>query len=76
MTVQSDLKKAAASAQSLLGSYATFAESTDDQSAKQMFNSLAQDMKKHVNTINSRLNYLESNNPMYQKQQQQQNKQQ
>ncbi len=70
MTVQSDLQKAAASAQSLLGSYSMFASGTQDQAAKKMFQELAQDMQRHVDTLNSRLSYLEKNNPMYQQQQQ------
>lgn len=37
MTVQSDLQKAVASAESLKGSYATFATSTQDKAAKKMF---------------------------------------
>ncbi|QSQ09723.1 hypothetical protein H0A61_02103 [Koleobacter methoxysyntrophicus] len=66
MTVQSDLKKALASAQSALGSYSTFAESTQDQSAKQMFQQMAQDMQRHIDQLNSRLSYIEKNNPLNQ----------
>lgn len=68
MTVQSDLKKALASAQSALGSYSTFAESTQDQSAKQMFQQMAQDMQRHIDQLNSRLSYIEKNNPLNQQQ--------
>ncbi|MDK2901918.1 MAG: hypothetical protein PWR14_822 [Thermosediminibacterales bacterium] len=68
MTVQSDLKKALASAQSALGSYSTFAESTQDQSAKQMFQEMAQDMQRHIDQLNSRLSYIEKNNPLNQQQ--------
>ncbi len=70
MTVQSDLQKAVASAQSLMGSYAMFAQSTQDQAAKKMFQELAQDMQRHIDSLNSRLSYVEKNNPMYQQQQQ------
>ncbi len=66
MTVQSDLKQALASAQKALGTYNDFAESTQDQSAKQLFQDMAQDMQKHVNLLNTRLNYLEKNNPLNQ----------
>lgn len=66
MTVQSDLKKAMASAQVALGTYSNFAESTQDQSAKQLFQDMAQDMQRHVNLLSTRLNYLEKNNPLNQ----------
>ncbi|MDI3534281.1 MAG: hypothetical protein PWQ82_646 [Thermosediminibacterales bacterium] len=70
MTVQSDLKKALATAQSALGSYQTFAESTQDQTAKTMFQSMANDMQRHIEQINGRLNYLNENNPLNQQYQQ------
>lgn len=69
MTVQSDLQKSVAQAQSLLGSYSMAASSTKDQTAKKMYQELAQDMQRHVDTLNARLSYLEKNNPMYQQQQ-------
>lgn len=71
MTVQSDIKKAIASAESLKGSYSMFAESTEDSSAKQLFEELSEEMQRHVDSLNSRLSYLERNNPLYQKEQQQ-----
>ena len=37
MTVQSDLQTAFANAESAKGTYATFEQFTDDQTAKQMF---------------------------------------
>lgn len=61
MTVKSDLQKALASAQSAKGNYATFAASTDDQSAKQMFQEMERDMDRHIAQINSRLNYVNTN---------------
>ena len=64
MTVENDLQKAIASAQSALGSYQTFAESTQDPAAKQMFQSMAQDMERHVNQLNARKDYLSNRNPM------------
>lgn len=67
MTVQSDLKKALAAAKSALGSYSTFSESTQDQNAKQMFEQMACDMERHVQLLNSRLSYIEENNPLYEK---------
>lgn len=69
MTIQSDLQKNVAQAQSLLGSYSMAASSTQDQMAKKMYQELAQDMQRHIDSLNSRLSYLEKNNPMYQQQQ-------
>ncbi|MFZ3172655.1 MAG: DUF1657 domain-containing protein [Carboxydocellales bacterium] len=66
MTVQTDLKKAAAAAQSALGSYQTFAESTQDQAAKLMYQELAVDMERHVDVLNARLKYLSNINPLNQ----------
>ncbi len=61
MTVQSDLKKALAAAQSAKGTYATFEQATDDQSAKQLFKSMSQDMDRHIQQLNSRLGVTEQN---------------
>ncbi len=71
MTVQSDFKKAIAAAESAKGDYATFAEATEDQMAKEMFQQMAQEMDGHIQQLTSRLNYLAKNNPMNQGQQQQ-----
>ncbi|MHB1418553.1 MAG: DUF1657 domain-containing protein [Bacillota bacterium] len=70
MTVQSDLQKAIAGAQAQMGAYAMSAQGTQDQAAKKMYQELSQDMQRHIDTLNSRLSYLEKNNPMYQQQQQ------
>lgn len=64
MTVQQDMQKAAAAAKSALGTYETFATSTQDQSAMQMFQDMSTDMQRHIAQLNSRLNYLESNNAL------------
>ena len=57
MTVQKDLEKALAASESAKGTYATFAASTDDESAKQMFQKMSQDMDQHISNIKSRLDY-------------------
>jgi len=67
MTVQQDMQKAVAAAQSALGTYGTFSESTQDQSAKQMFKEMTGDMNKHVAMLNSRIGYLTENNDLNQK---------
>lgn len=68
MTVQQDLQKAVAAAQSALGTYSTFAQSTQDQTAKQMFQELSDDAQRHVNVLNGRLDYLNQNNGLNQQQ--------
>lgn len=66
MTVQQDLQKAVASAQSALGTYSMFSQSTQDQSAKQMFQEMTKDMERHISMLNGRLNYVTQNNDMNQ----------
>ena len=68
MTVQQDLEKAVASAQAALGTYETFAVSTQDQSAKQMFKDMSRDMYRHIDMLNGRLTYVTQNNDLNQKQ--------
>ncbi|HEY3366426.1 MAG TPA: DUF1657 domain-containing protein [Symbiobacteriaceae bacterium] len=69
MTVQQDMQKALAAAESAQGSYLTFAGATQDQSAKQMFKSMADDMQRHAGQLKERLNYLTESNPLNQQQQ-------
>lgn len=76
MTVQSDLKKALASAESAMGTYAMFAESTEDPQAKQMFNTLKSDAERHVTMLNSRINQLGMQQSQNQQNQQTMRKQQ
>jgi len=71
LTVKSDLEKAIAQAQAASGSYATFAASTEDPVAKQMFKQMERDMKRHVDQLTNRLNYINMNNSLNQQQQQQ-----
>lgn len=61
MTVQKDLQKALAAAESAKGTYATFAAATDDQSAKNMFQQMSQDMDRHIAQLNSRLGVVDQN---------------
>lgn len=61
MTVKQDLEKALAAAKSAQGTYATFATSTQDQTAKQMFQQMEQDMYKHISQLNSRLSVVDQN---------------
>ncbi|MDP4127352.1 MAG: DUF1657 domain-containing protein [Bacillota bacterium] len=64
MTVQADLEKAVAAAQSALGTYGAFSASTQDETAKQMFKDMATDMERHVGQLRGRLNYVTQNNTM------------
>jgi rubrerythrin len=68
LTVQQDLEKAKAAAQSALGTYSSFASSTQDQTAKQMFQDLANDAQRHVAMLSGRLNYVTENNNLNQQQ--------
>jgi len=61
MTVRNDLEKALAAAESAKATYASFALSTEDESAKQMFNQMSQDLESHVSSIKSRLQYVSQN---------------
>ena len=70
MTVQSDLEKAVANAKAQMGLYAQFEAGVTDPAAKKMWNEMAQDMKRHVESLTTRLSYLEKNNPLYQQHQQ------
>lgn len=69
MTVQQDMKKAVASAEAAQGSYLVFANATQDQSAKHMFQNMANDMQRHIEQLKSRVEYLDQGNPLNQNQQ-------
>jgi hypothetical protein len=71
MTVQSDLQKAIASCEAAKGSYAMMAQSTEDQHAKQTYNVMKADIERHIQFLNSRMGYLNSNSTINQKQQKQ-----
>lgn len=68
LTVQSDLQKAIASCEAAQGSYCMMAQSTEDQQAKQMFNGMKSDIDKHLQYLNSRLDYLNENNQLNEQQ--------
>lgn len=71
MTVQQDMQKAVAAAEAAQGSYLMFSNATQDQSAKQMFGSMADDMQRHIDQLRGRLNYLTQSNQLNQQSQQQ-----
>ncbi|VBB07434.1 Hypothetical protein LUCI_2683 [Lucifera butyrica] len=61
MTVKKDLQKAVAAAESAKGTYAAFAQSTEDKSAQQMFEQMSNDMDRHISQLNSRLSSTAEN---------------
>lgn len=69
MTVQSDIQKAIASCEAAKGSYSMMSQSTEDQTAKQMFNQMKSDIDRHLQLLSSRLDYLTDNNQLNSKQQ-------
>lgn len=58
MDMKENLQKTAAVVQSLLGQYQVLAESTEDQALKSMFQSMAEDMTRHGNQLQSRVDFL------------------
>jgi rubrerythrin len=58
MTVKSDLEKALASAQSAKGTYMVAAQSTEDETAKQKYEQMANDIDSHISYLNGRVQYL------------------
>jgi len=70
MTVQSDLQKAVASCESAKGTYALMAQSTEDQTAKKMYEVMKSDMDRHLQYLNGRIDYLNKGNQLNSKQQQ------
>jgi rubrerythrin len=68
VTVQQDLQKAVASAEAAQGSYLSMSTATQDQTAKQMFQTMSDDVQRHIEQLKGRLSYVETNNPMNQQQ--------
>lgn len=68
MTVGTQMQQAIASAQSVSASLKQFSLETDDQQAKQLFNSLAQNMDNTVSQLQARLNYISTEEPQFKQQ--------
>lgn len=64
MTVKSDLQKAIAACESAKGTYSMMANSTDDTTAKQTFDQMSSEVDRHLQFLNSRLDYLQENNSL------------
>ena len=68
MTVGVKLQQTIASAETVAANLKSFALDTQDQQAKQMFNQLAQSMDNTVATLQSRLNFVQQQEPQYRQQ--------
>jgi rubrerythrin len=66
LTVQSDLQKAVAACEAAKGTYKVMAQSTEDQSAKVMYNEMSVDLDKHLTYLNNRVNYITQSNDLNQ----------
>lgn len=64
MTVQADLEKLIALCEATMGNYSLMASSTEEQEAKDTFNSMKSDIKQHIQFLNDRLEYLKQNNEL------------
>lgn len=69
MTVMTKLETALAGAKGLAADFKTFSLDTDDQNAKQMFNSLSINAESMANMIQDRVNFLKAEEPQYNQQQ-------
>ena len=65
MTVGTQMQQTIASCESALASLKTFALETDDQNAKQMFQNLAQQQQSVVENLNTRLQYIQEEEPQF-----------
>ncbi|APH15809.1 hypothetical protein NPD5_675 [Clostridium sporogenes] len=76
MTVISKLNQTMEMLKSTESNCRTFSMDTDDPNAKQMFNQMAENMKMCEGMLQSRINFVMSEEPQYQPEQQQQQIQQ
>ncbi len=65
LTVGTQVQKAIASVENVSASMKTFALETQDKSAKQMFQQLAQTFDGALDTLKQRQQYIESQEPQY-----------
>ncbi|GAE01882.1 hypothetical protein CBO05C_1572 [Clostridium botulinum B str. Osaka05] len=76
MTVINKLNQTMEMLKSTESNCKTFSMDTDDPNAKQMFNQMAENIKVCENMLQSRINFVMSEEPQYQPEQQQQQIQQ
>lgn len=65
MTIGTKMQQTIASAESVKANLKTFALETQDQQAKQMYQQLAQTMENVISSLQSRMNYIEQEEPQY-----------
>jgi len=65
VTIGTKMQQTIASAESVKANLKTFALETQDQQAKQMYQQLAQTMENVVSSLQSRMNYIEQEEPQY-----------
>lgn len=65
MTVGTQMQQTIASCESAMASLKSFALETEDQNAKQMFQQLAQQQQTIVENLNTRLQYIQQEEPQY-----------
>ncbi len=65
MTVGTQMQQTVASSESVLASLKSFALETNDQNAKQMFQQLAEQQQSIVENLNTRLQYIQQEEPQY-----------
>ena len=65
MSTSTKLQKVLASTQGLAAELKTFSMDTDNQEAKQTFKQLAQTMENSAQTLQSRLDFVQSEEPQY-----------
>lgn len=68
MTVGTKIQQTIANAESVLASLKIFALETQNKSAKQMYNNLVQSQQTIVDSLNSRLQYIQNQEPQYRQQ--------
>ncbi|MHB1683129.1 MAG: DUF1657 domain-containing protein [Bacilli bacterium] len=68
MTVGIKMQQTIASAEGVAANLKQFSLETQDQQAKQMFNQLAQTVDNTVTTLQSRLTYIQQQEPQYRQQ--------
>lgn len=65
MTVGNKMQQTIASAEGVLANLKAFALDTEDENAKNMFNSLVQTQQNVVDGLNGRLQYIQQQEPQY-----------
>lgn len=65
MTVGTKMQQTIASAESVMSNLKTFALETQDQSARKVFNDLAQSQQSIIDSLKGRLQYIQTEEPQY-----------